>query len=61
MLFRSDLGFGSDASGQDLHAIGIDGGLVEDLEAREPGKFGEESGLVEADGAPPVLAASGQR
>ena len=47
---RDDLRFGSDARGQDLHPVRIDGRLVEDFEARESGKFGEERGLVEAEG-----------
>ena len=47
---RDDLGFGGDARRQDLHPIGIDGGLLEDFEAREAGELGEELGLVEAEG-----------
>ena len=47
---RDDLGFGSDARRQDLHAVGIDGGLFEDFEAREAGELGEERGFVEAEG-----------
>ena len=47
---RDDLGFGGDARRQDLHAVGIDGRLFEDFEARETGELGEERGFVETEG-----------
>ena len=46
---RDDLRFGGDTRGQDLHAFGIDSGLLEDFEAREAGEFGEERGFVEVE------------
>ena len=46
---RHDLRFGGDTRGQDLHAFGIDGGFLQDFEAREAGEFGEERGLFEIE------------
>jgi len=44
-----NLGLGGDARGQHLESLGIDGRLLEHLEAGQAGELGEQRGLVEVE------------